>query len=322
MDTIGFDLGGTHIRAGVVSPEGRVLEADTRPLGDPGDGEGIVARMVEMGKDLLSRRPAGVLGIGAAGPLDHRRGCMYSPPNIPGLSGMALASRIQEGVGLPTFLENDANAAVFGEFRAGAGRGAEVLLGLTLGTGVGGGIVLGGELLRGPDGAAGELGHTVVNPDGPPCACGGMGCLEMYASATATVRRYRQGFGKDSLPSPVGEGKSGGERTAEEIFALAQGGDPFAREVLAETGTWLGIGIASMVNIFNPDVVVLLGGLSGAFSAFAPAMEEAFLARGIPPSRDRVRIVRGLHPEDAGMIGAGLLALSRWMKGEGKPPRS
>lgn len=309
MIAIGIDLGGTNLRAAAVTDAGEVLEKRARPLGDPADGDGIVEAVAGMALDLLSRGGAMAVGIGAAGPLDHRAGVMYSPPNIPGLKNMPLASRVALRVGLPVRLENDANAAVFGEYRAGAGRGASVLVGLTLGTGVGGGIVLDGELFRGPDGSAGELGHIVVDPEGPSCSCGGRGHLEAYASATATLKRFADGVsaGRAALPG----GWTGGvERvTAADIDRFARDGHAFAADALAETGRRLGDGIATLVNVFDPDMVVLLGGLTGAFDLFGPAMRAAIRAQAVSPGRERVRVVPGELGGDAGLVGAALLAL-------------
>jgi glucokinase len=311
MNAIAIDLGGTNLRAAVVASTGDLVEKTASPLGDRGDGEGIVASVVEIAKELLDRFEAGTVGIGAAGPLDFRRGVMFSPPNIPGLAGMHLASRIHEALGLPVFLENDANASVYGEYRAGAGRDAGVLLGLTLGTGVGGGIVLGGVPVRGPDGTAAELGHIVVDPLGLPCPCGGRGHLEALASATATASRFRDGVrtGRASLPKgcpiPLDEVESS------DVDRFARAGHEWAREVLAETGRWLGLGIASLVACFNPDVVLILGGLAGAFDLFEPALKAAFRKQAIAPSAGRVSIVKGALGDDAGLVGAALLALER-----------
>ncbi|MCU0723822.1 MAG: ROK family protein, partial [Planctomycetes bacterium] len=203
------------------------------------------------------------MGIGVAGPLDQSAGKIFTPPNLPGLAGMALGPAVATGLGIPAFLENDANAAAYGEWRVGSGRGTRHFLALTLGTGVGGGIVVDGRILVGADGAAGEFGHVTVHPDGPPCGCGSRGCLEAYASANATARRFVEGVraGKAALPGSFAKPLE--EVRSADVHAFAKDGNAFAREVLAETGRWLGIGVASLVNVFNPDMVALLGGLAG-----------------------------------------------------------
>lgn len=311
MNAVGLDLGGTNLRAGIVTPGGSIVARRSRPLEDPSDGDAIVRTLAALTGEILKDHEAAAVGIGAAGPLDHGRGVMYAPPNLPGLKEMALAARMADAVGLPAFLENDANAAVFGEHRAGAGEGARAFLGLTLGTGVGGGILLDGVLLRGPDGTAGELGHIVVDPDGIECGCGGKGCLEMVASATATRRRYVDAVRRGETTPLPGFRKELETITAADVFHLAEGGDAFAAKVLDETGRWLGIGIATLVNVFNPDAVVLLGGLAGAWTRFRRALGESFRRHAIQPSRDRVRIQPGTLGNDAGLVGAALLALDR-----------
>lgn len=303
MNAVGIDLGGTNLRAAVVSDAGKILRRVQRPLVDPKDAGAILEDMVSLVEELRSAGSFGAIGVGAAGPLDHREGVMYSPPNLPGLKDVALAGELEAGTGLPVFLENDANAAVYGEYRAGPER-AEVFLGLTLGTGVGGGIVLEGEPFRGPDGTAAELGHIVVQADGLACPCGNRGCLEMYGSATATEKRY------DRLLRDAGKPPRE-ESGTEAIYARARGGDDLAREALETTGRWLGVGIASLVNVFNPDAVVLLGGLAGAHPVLLPPLLEEMRSRAMAPARDRVRIEPGVLGGDAGVVGAALLALKR-----------
>ncbi len=311
MNAVGIDLGGTNLRAARVTPAGIVQEQVSRPLADPADKEAILSALKEAARAVLGVGKAKVVGVGAAGPLDPERGVMFSPPNLPGLEDTALADALEAELRLPVFLENDANAAVFGEHKAGAGRGTDVLLGLTLGTGVGGGIVLAGEIFHGPDGSAGELGHLIVDPDGIECACGNRGCLEMYASATATALRFRRGVEAGKTTLPEGFSNPLDQRSAADVHALALKGSAFAREVLAETGRWLGVAIVSLIHVFNPDKVVLLGGLAGAWDFFHPALEAEIQDRALSPSKERVRVVPGALGGDAGVIGAALAALQR-----------
>jgi len=314
LNAIGIDLGGTNLRASLVTEEGEVQGRLRKPIDDPRDGEGVVNALVSMVRELSGDSNPAVIGIGAAGPLDHVSGSMYSPPNLPGLNGMALGPLVEAGTGLPTFLENDANAAVYGEYCAGAGKGEAVFIGLTLGTGVGGGIILDGEVLRGRDGAAGELGHIVIDPAGLPCACKGRGHLESYASARATASRFVEGLQEGKAVLPPGFAKPLPEIEALDVFDLAKGGHAFAGEVLAESGRWLGIGIASLVAVFDPETVVLLGGMAGAFELLAPPLVKSLESLSIAPSGRRVQIVSGLLGDDAGVVGAASLALDRFAR--------
>jgi glucokinase len=311
LRAIGIDLGGTNLRASLVTEGGEVLERRRTPVSDVHDGDGIVDAIAALAKETAAGSSPGAIGIGAAGPLDHTTGTMYRPPNLPGLKGMDLAHRIEDRTGLPTYLENDANAAVLGEYRAGAGRMEIVFLGLTLGTGVGGGIVLRGELFRGHGGTAGELGHMVVDPSGPPCLCGGRGHLEGLASAHATAARFREGVLSEKARLPSDFGKDPGEIEALDVFRLAEAGHRYAAEVLAESGKWLGVGIATLQGVFAPEAVILLGGLAGAFPYFRSALWDAFHTWSMTPPGEAPRIAPGELGDDAGVVGAAILALER-----------
>jgi glucokinase len=308
---IGIDLGGTNLRVGLVTGKGSVMIRRSIPVLKPGDGNWVVQTILKECRDLIQVGKPSAVGIGVAGPLNQKTGTIFTPPNLPGLKGMALGPDVGKGLGIPAFLENDANAAAYGEWRAGAGKGTRHFLALTLGTGVGGGIVTNGELLLGADGAAGEFGHIVVDPEGLPCGCGGRGCLESYASATATARRFAEGLRSGKATLPPGYPRAEGEIRSEDVFELAKQEHAFARETLAESGRWLGIGIASLVNVFNPDAVALLGGLAGALEFLMPSILREVKARSMAPARDRVRIIAGSLGGDAGIVGAALGALGR-----------
>ena len=308
---IGIDIGGTNLRVGLVNGAGAVMIRRSIPVKKPGDGDWVVQTILKECRDLIQVGNPSAVGIGVAGPLNQQTGTIFTPPNLPGLTGMALGPVVGKGLGIPAFLENDANAAAYGEWRAGSGRGTRHFLAFTLGTGVGGGIVANGELLLGADGAAGEFGHITVDPEGLPCGCGSRGCLESYASATATAKRFADGLKSGKAALPAAYSKAPGEIKSADVFDLAKKGHAFAQEVLAESGRWLGIGIASLVNVFNPDAVALLGGLAGALEFMMPSILREVKARGMVPARDRVRIVAGTLGGDAGIVGAALGALGR-----------
>jgi glucokinase len=298
----GADLGGTNFRLALVDLRGRVGARVNVP--SPGnEGPEAVLAAVRSALKVVGGPVAG-LGLAVAGPLDQ--GVLYDPPNLPGLRGVALGSFLSDALGFGVFLENDANAAAYGEFRCGAGQGARSLVLLTLGTGVGGGIILDGRILRGCHGLAGELGHTVAADHGPVCGCGGRGCLETFSSAPATVRRWREGVkeGRWKVPHGFRPEEVGGA----DLSDFAQRGDKGALAVFERTGHYLGRAVASFVNALDPDRVILTGGLTKAASFFLPALKKAFEGLALSPAREEVRIEIGSLGDNAGLIGAALLA--------------
>jgi glucokinase len=306
---VGVDAGGTKVLGVLADGTGRVL--DRRLVETPAaDAEASAAAIVTMARDLMAGLDgvAGV-GVGAAGLVD-RRGVMRFAPNV-AWREFPLADRIRDGVGVPVVIENDANVAAWGEFRFGAGRGSKDMLLVTVGTGIGGGIVAGGRLFRGANGFAAEIGHIIVEPGGPRCGCGNRGCWEQVASGRAIDRLGRQAATEhpESLIARAA--------VADPALALgpivtqaAQQGDPLAVHVLADVGRRLGEGIAGLVNVLDPDVVVVGGGaivagdllLDPARSAFVEAVEA-------PDHRPEVPIRAAELGVDAGAVGAADLAL-------------
>jgi glucokinase len=240
--------------------------------------------------------------------IDQRRGEAVDSVNVP-LAGIPFRDRLRERFGVPAAIENDANAAALAEHRYGAGRGSRHMVMLTLGTGVGGGLVLDGKLYRGAAGAAAELGHITIELDGPPCQgrCPGRGHLEVLASGTA-ADRYAREAAKRSPEGDLGlaaaEGKQVDARLAVELAAEGPGD---AREVLAHVGHHLGVGIASLVNVFNPELVVIGGGFARAGDLLVEPARKVVSETALAPARDEVRIVPALLGVEAGLIGAGLV---------------
>lgn len=263
----------------------------------------------ESGEDIEA------VGFGVPCTIDQRRGVAVMAVNLT-LEGVSLRDVMAERLGLPVFVDNDANAAALAEHRHGAARGADHAIVLTVGTGIGGGLILDGELYHGAVGAAAELGHVVIEQDGPPCQghCPNRGCLEALASGTALVaeaRRLAEARRGSGLADALADGR---EITGPLVTELAHDGDSAAREAIAAIGRRLGVGISSFINIFNPEVVVIGGGVIAAGDLLLdPAREEA-AARALSPGRDLVRIVAARFGTEAGMVGAATLALDEVAK--------
>lgn len=302
---LGVDLGGTFIKGGVVDEGGRVV-ARAAVATQAAEGQDVViGRLHALLEDLARACPAGrkavtAAGIGVAGAIDGTRGLLRFAPNLPGWSDVPLGRMLAERLGLPTALENDANAAAVGEHWVGAGRDCSTFVLYTLGTGVGGGLVLDGRLWRGRDGAAGELGHVVIHPGGDPCGCGRQGCLEAYASATAILRRLR------AIPGAVAAD------SAPTVFRRAAAGDAACRRVLADAVEALGIAIAGMIHVLNPERILVGGGVAQAGEPLFGPLRDAVRRHALPVLAEGVTILPALLGEDAGLIGAAGCALKQF----------
>jgi len=287
---IGVDLGGTKILAGVVGRDGSILRRHERATAR--DSQEAVLAEVEAAVAKLVDESVVAIGVGVPSPVDQVRGVVVRSVNLP-LADAPLRDRLRARFGLPVGLENDANAAAIGEWRAGAGSAVDDLVLLTLGTGVGGGVIAGGKPFRGWRGGGAELGHTVIVHDGRPCqgACSGRGHLEAYASGSAATAAAREAFG------PAAD--------AHRLVRLADEGEPRAKELLAEIGRYLGSGIGSFVNIFGPQLVALGGGFGvAAFQHLQGPAEEVLRREALEPMRSTVRLVKAELGAAAGLIGA------------------
>lgn len=308
---IGIDLGGTFIKAAIVSRRGRVLARLKRPTDASRGKEQIVDNIFSMirifEKYPFSRGGISAIGMGIPGVIDLSKGVICTSPNLPGWENMPIRKMLSQRIEVPFYLENDANAAALGEKWRGAAKDAQDFCLLTLGTGVGGGLVLGGKIWHGADGMAGEVGHMTIDPDGPSCSCGNRGCLEMFASAKALRRMVREAR-SSGRASRFFRGVKMKEINGEVIHRAAKTGDHISREAFARMGAALGIGIASLVNLLNLEKVVLGGGLSAAWKFFVPALREEVKSRAFAVPARRVRIVRAAAGEDAGVLGAAYIA--------------
>lgn len=288
----GFDLGGTQIKYGLVDDAGTVLFKGKTPT--PPTIRELMTLIGSQWEDLKKRAPGRIAaaGFGIPGIYNLKKKKILQSPNYADLDNFDLYPAIAEHLDVPFLVENDANVAAFGEWKYGAGRGVSSLVFLTIGTGVGGGIVLGDKLWQGSCGYAAEIGHVVVNPDGELCKCGIRGCLETEASAPAIVRKYQALAGSEA---PV---------TTEDIYYRAKEGEPAAREAFARAGYYLGIGLGMLINLLNPEKILLGGGVmtTGEF-LLSPAVEEA-RKRSYPATFACCEIERASLGNDAGLIGA------------------
>ncbi len=310
---VGVDMGGTKLLAGAIDADLDVHHRAHRTLTGL-DVEALLDTIAEAVREVRGAAEAHAVAVEAVGfgipcTIDRSRGVAVQAVNLP-LAEIAFADVMADRLGLAAFMDNDANLAALAEHRVGVARGAANVVLLTVGTGIGGGLVLDGRLYRGSLGAGGELGHTVVDLDGPPCqgSCPNRGCLEAVASGTALIREARAAAAA-APGSQLGRlARAGREVTGALVTELAHDGDEAARSVLELIGRRLGVGIASFVNQLNPEVVVLGGGVMAAGELLlAPARAEV-AARALAPGRDAVRIVAAGLGAEAGMIGAGVMA--------------
>jgi glucokinase len=306
----GIDVGGTKIAGGVVDRSGTILE-ELRVESPATDVPAIEEAIEKLVTELRTRHPIEAVGVGAAGYIDKARAVVLFAPNL-AWRDLDLKADLESTLGLPVVIENDANAAAWGEFQYGAGHDVDDLLLVTVGTGVGGGVVLDGSLYRGAFGVGAEIGHMRVVPDGIRCGCGNKGCFEMYASGTALVREARAAARSGSLLAADVLERAGGDPeaiTGPLVTEAARAGDAFAIEQLASLGRWLGEGIASLAAVLDPAVVVIGGGVSAADDLLLEPTRAAFATqltgRG---HRPMLEIRKARLGNRAGLIGAADLA--------------
>ena len=306
MNAIGVDIGGTKIAAAVVAPEGKILSEVRYPTqaAPPNRLIDTVAQAITEVKDGFE---VGGVCVAVPGRILASENKVISAPNLHEIEDIRLDEEIGRRTGLMVTVENDANAAAWGEFRFGAGRGLQHMVSITLGTGVGGGIITHGMLLRGAQGAGGELGHVTIDPTGPRCGCGNYGCLEALASGTAIQRRARE-VANERSTSALGRLAIERQVLGEDVTRLAQEEDDASISVLEETGRWLGIGLAGFVNTFNPEVIAVGGGASQAGELILESARKEVQLRASSPSRDLVEIKEATLGPESGVLGAAALA--------------
>lgn len=308
------DLGGTNLRMAAVTETGEILYRTRRSTPRAESAGAIILKIVEAANECRENvaRFGEIKSLAVAAPatVNAEKGIILKAPNVPCLSGFHLTAALSKELGLPVILENDANAAAIGEQAFGAAKNFQDAIVVTLGTGVGGGIIIGGRIVRGRDGTAGEIGHICVEPEGVPCGCGSRGCLEQYSSATAIVRLARELANR--FPNSVLPDKSG--LTSADIYAAGVGGDELARQAFRRMGFYLGIALAGLINVLNPEIIVIGGGASAGWDLFIPAVEEQIELRAYPEPAKRAQLARAVLGDAAGILGAAHLA---WLCGCG-----
>ena len=317
LPVLAIDLGGTKIIAAIISNQGRVIAREYYlTLAEEGP-QLVIKRTLSAIDRLLSSRgidssQLNSISIAAAGAIDFDKGLVTLSVNLPGWYDIPLRDLIKEKYRVNTFLINDASAAALGEHRFGAGKGVNNLIYLTVSTGIGGGIIINGKLYSGPCGSAGEIGHMTIDVNGPRCSCGNIGCLEMLASGTAVAReaikRIRQGE-RSSLTEIV-EGKIE-SITAEKVEVAAQGGDSLAVEVILKAANYLGVGLVNLVNIFNPEMIIVGGGMAKMGNLLLDPAKQVVRERAFQLPAQAVRIVPAQLGDDAGVLGAAVFAFQQ-----------
>ena len=309
---VGIDLGGTNIVSGCVAEDGSAIHGvRSVPTGAEGGPDAVVQRIIAVARDSMAETRAAApgaeiigLGVGAPGPLDTKSGVVLLTPNL-GWVNMPLRQRLQDGLGLRTGLDNDANCAVLGAWWMGAARGTRQAVGLTIGTGIGGGIIIDGRLYHGASDIAGEVGHMTIDANGRHCKCGNYGCVEAYASGPNIALRAREAIqtgASSSLASYVGGDL--GRITAQTVYEAAQAGDELAIDVVRDTARFLGAAVANLINIFNPEAVVIMGGVTQAGDSLFEPLRREVSRRAFKPAVQVCRIVPGELTGVAGVYGA------------------
>jgi glucokinase len=311
---IGVDLGGTNIAAGAMPTDGtREIGMRMAPTHGEEGADAVVDRIAMMIEDVIAQTQAETgadrsdflgVGIGSPGPLDRARGIVIVSPNL-GWRDFPLRDEVSKRVKLPAALDNDANCATLGEWWCGAAKGGRNVVGITIGTGIGGGLIFDGKLYHGSSDGAGEIGHTTIDPTGRRCKCGNYGCLEAYASGPAIAERAREELEVDgnSILHEMVDGDVN-RITAQIVFEASKRGDPVATQVVRDTAHFLGVGVSNLINVLNPDIVVIAGGVTQAGDLLFDPLRAEIKRRAFKSLVDACRIVPGALPLSAGVVGA------------------
>lgn len=304
---LGLDIGGTKLAVGVVTPDGATHGFIVEPT-PKGDWRVAVRQLFDMGRRAIARagldEPVRAVGIGCGGPLDAPAGVLECPPHLPGWVDVPIGRLAAEEFDVPAVLQNDATAAALAEYRFGAGRGTRTMLYLTVSTGIGGGAVVDGSLLRGAAGNGGEFGHVTVHRGGRLCSCGRRGCIEAYASGTSIAERAREALTRGASSSL----RSLERLTAADVSAAAAAGDPIARAVWTETVDLLGTAVTDLVNVFEPDLVVLGGGVTRAGATLLDPIRDQVAREAMGPAGGAARVALAGLGDLVGVVGAATIA--------------
>ena len=311
----GVDLGGTKIYTLVATADGEVLGEDRRPTQAQEGPDAVIGRVVDSVRRAMGQAGAGkddVVGVGLStpGPCDPERGVVSEAPNLAGWRNIPLAQIAGEALEMPALIEHDAAAACYGEYRFGAGQGFRHIIYVTLGTGVGGGFIIDGRIYHGATGAAGEVGHLILDENGPACTCGNRGCVEAFASGPAIAREATEAVHAGRSPL-LAELAGGDQMTAELVHQAAQQGDEAAREVIERAGHYLGLGLVGVLNSFNPQCLILGGGLLGLGDLYLEPALRAVRQGAFKQILTDVTITRAKLGNRAGALGAAALIMER-----------
>lgn len=315
----GIDIGGTSVKFGLFSPDGTIIYKEQKPtLAEKGAVPlmHLVANIAEQlmyhaAEDELEVR---WLGVGTPGAVDFKTGRVIgATPNIEGWQGTEIGSTLKERLNMPVWVDNDVNTVALAELRYGAATGAQSAVCVTIGTGIGGAVVIDGQIQRGHSYSGGEIGHMSINFEGPDCKCGRKGCLEVYCSSQAIINRTKKRLEQHS--SQLFDEISGGQidkLTIKQLFTAAKRGDKIANEVLAETAQYLGIGLANLVNLLNPEIIIIGGGIADGGPEFLSKLSLAVKEQAFDSAVKELKIVKATLGNDAGFIGAGLLGENQY----------
>ncbi len=310
--SLAVDIGGTQIRVALIDEGGRIVAREAaRTLARQGREDVVERLMAALEKACARAGKAAIVGVGLSmpGPIDPQTGIIYNPPNLPGWDGYSLKPELESRFPFPAVFGNDANLAALAEHAYGAGRGHTDMIYLTISTGIGGGIIADGKLYAGYRGFSGELGHMTIDPDGPRCNCGNHGCLEAMASGTAVARMARERLSAGRTSSMLDMAQGSLEDVDAQIVAeAAEAGDALALEIMSEAANNLGIGIVSLLHIFDPEIVVLGGGMSQSFDLLLPGIVRQTELRGMAHVKGRQPVVKTALGDDVGLLGAAALA--------------
>lgn len=309
---IGIDIGGTNVKAGIVSPDGTIVAQDSVPTQSPDGPDGVVHRSAELVRKIETQAgisPSDVCGagVGCPGPLSPTKGVIYETANMVGWDHYPLRDRLSEALGMPVAIDNDANAAALGEFHFGTGRGAREMVLITLGTGVGAGVIVNRQLVHGAWHNAGELGHTIVALRGRPCPCGQSGCLERYSSARAVAERYAELVRGGAPATPLANRVLAGDTISSADIVAARSQDELAAQVWDEACFYLAVTCVNLQHILNPQRIVLAGGVARAGAALLDPVRTHFEELTWAFQRDRPEIVLASLGDNAGIVGAAAL---------------
>lgn len=307
---LALDIGGTKLAVAVVTADGTVHGLRIRPTRREEGPQAVVARLFALGHEAVAEAglgPVGAVGIACGGPLDAPSGLLQSPPHLPGWDDIPIGPLASAEFGVPFALENDATAAAVAEHRYGAGRGLRSLVYLTVSTGVGGGVILDGRLHRGAAGNGGELGHITVRRGGRPCSCGRRGCIEAYASGTSIAERAREALAAPGAPASVLA--DGSAPTAADVSAAAAAGDPLALAVWDETTDLLGSAVTDLVNVLEPELVVLGGGVTRSGALLLDPVRATVAREAMPPAARAATVTLAALGDVVCVVGAGAIAL-------------